>query len=60
MADLTRTPKFFIRPNQTNTLNYTWTISPSLVNEAIATVSLDNVYIPLTSPRACTTARNTA
>ena len=42
-----RTPKFFIRPNQTNSLNYTWTISPTMVNEAMATVSLDDVYIPL-------------
>ncbi|HEY7211917.1 MAG TPA: carboxypeptidase regulatory-like domain-containing protein [Bryobacteraceae bacterium] len=43
----TRTPKFFIRPNQTNSLDYVWTISPNLVNEAIATVSLDDVYIPV-------------
>src|SRR5262249_59027064 len=42
-----RTPKFFIRPNQTNALNYVWTISPTMVNEALATVSLDNVYIPV-------------
>ncbi len=43
----TRTPKFFIRPNQTNSLDYVWTISPNLVNEALATVSLDDVYIPV-------------
>jgi hypothetical protein len=43
----TETPKFFDRPNQTNSLNYVWTISPTMVNEAIATVSLDNVYIPV-------------
>ena len=42
-----RTPKFFDRPNQTNSLAYTWTISPTVVNEALATVSLDNVYIPV-------------
>jgi hypothetical protein len=42
-----RTPKFFIRPNQTNSLSYIWTISPTMVNEALATVSLDDVYIPL-------------
>ena len=41
------TPKFFNRPNQTNSLDYVWTISPTLVNEAIATVSLDDVYIPV-------------
>jgi hypothetical protein len=42
-----RTPKFFNRPNQTNSLNYVWTISPTMVNEALATVSLDDVGIPL-------------
>jgi Carboxypeptidase regulatory-like domain/TonB-dependent Receptor Plug Domain len=42
-----RTPKFFDRPNQTNSLNYVWTISPTMVNETLATVSLDDVYIPL-------------
>ncbi len=43
----TRTPKFFNRPNQTNSLNHVWTISPTLVNEAVATVSIDDVYIPV-------------
>jgi hypothetical protein len=43
----TETPKFFNRPNQTNSLDYVWTISPTLVNEAVATVSLDDVYIPV-------------
>ncbi|MBV9765674.1 MAG: carboxypeptidase regulatory-like domain-containing protein [Acidobacteriaceae bacterium] len=43
----TETPKYFIRPNQTNSLDYVWTISPTLVNEALATVSLDDVYIPV-------------
>ncbi len=42
-----RTPKFFDRPNQTNSLGYIWTVSPTVVNEALATVSLDNVYIPV-------------
>lgn len=41
------TPKFFNRPNQTNSLDYVWTISPTLVNEALATFSLDDVYIPV-------------
>ena len=41
------TPKFFNRPNQTNSLNYVWTISPTKVNEVLATVSLDDVYIPV-------------
>jgi Carboxypeptidase regulatory-like domain/TonB-dependent Receptor Plug Domain len=43
------TPKFFNRPNQTNSLDYVWTIGPTLVNEALATVSLDDVYIPVDS-----------
>ncbi len=43
----TETPKFFNRPNQTNSLDYVWTISPNIVNEALATVSLDDVYIPV-------------
>jgi predicted heme/steroid binding protein len=42
-----RTPKFFNRPNQTNSVDYVWTISPTIVNEALATVSLDDVYIPV-------------
>ncbi len=43
----TETPKFFNRPNQTNSLDHVWTISPTIVNEALATVSLDDVYIPV-------------
>ncbi len=41
------TPKYFDRPNQTNSLDYVWTISPTLINEALVTVSLDDVYIPV-------------
>ena len=33
----TETPKFFIRPNQTNSLDHVWAISPTIVNEALAT-----------------------
>jgi len=43
----TETPKFFNRPNQTNSLDWVWTVSPNKVNELIATVSLDDVYIPV-------------
>ena len=42
-----RTPKFFKRPNQTNSMNYVWTLSSHIVNEALATFSLDDVYIPV-------------
>jgi hypothetical protein len=41
------TPKYFNRPNQTNSLDYVWTVSPNKVNEFLATVSLDDVYIPV-------------
>lgn len=41
------TPKYFNRPNQTNSLSHVWTISPNKVNEFLATVSLDDVYIPV-------------
>src|SRR5471030_1997809 len=41
------TGKFFNRPNQTNTVSWTWTISPSLISEARMTLSLDYVYIPV-------------
>lgn len=40
------TGKYFIRPNQTNVLAWTWTVTPTIINEARATYSLDNVYIP--------------
>jgi predicted heme/steroid binding protein len=41
------TPKFFDRPNQTNSINHIWTISPTKVNEVLATFSLDTVHIPV-------------
>ncbi len=41
------TPKFFNRPNQTNSLSHTWTVSNNKVNEFLATFSLDDVYIPI-------------
>lgn len=41
------TGKYFIRPNQTNTLAWTWTINPTLINEVRATVSVDDVHIPV-------------
>jgi predicted heme/steroid binding protein len=41
------TPKFFDRPNQTNSLDYVWTISPTKVNEVLFTFSQDNVHIPV-------------
>src|SRR6202521_425228 len=39
------TPKFFNRPNQTNSLDHVWTISPTKVNEVLFSFSLDEVFI---------------
>ena len=38
-------PQVFTRPNRTASLNYVWTISPTMVNEALATGSVDRVRI---------------
>lgn len=39
------TPRIFNRPNQTNTVSLTSTISPTVVNEARVSLSIDDVYI---------------
>src|ERR1700687_2051282 len=41
------TPKYFNRPNQTNSLDHVWTISPTKVNEVLFSFSLDEVFIPV-------------
>ena len=41
------TPKYFNRPNQTNSIDHVWTISPNKVNEVLLSFSLDQVYIPV-------------
>ena len=46
------TGKYFNRPNQTNVLGWTWTITPSLVNELRGSVSIDRVYIPVNTALA--------
>lgn len=46
------TGKYFNRPNQTNALGWTWTINSSLVNEARASISIDDVYIPVNTALA--------
>ena len=43
-------PKFFDRPNQTNSINYVWNISPTKVNELLISGSKDNVHIPIDAP----------
>lgn len=46
------TGKYFNRPNQTNAVSWTRTISPTMVNEARVTFSLDDVYIPVNTQLA--------
>lgn len=41
------TPKYFDRPNQTNSIDHVWTISPTKVNEVLLTYSQDIVHIPV-------------
>jgi hypothetical protein len=41
------TPRYFHRPNQTNVVSLTSTITPTLMNEARLTLSIDDVYIPV-------------
>ena len=41
------TPKYFDRPNQTNSLNHVWTISPTKVNELLVSANVDVVRIPI-------------
>src|SRR5580658_7145336 len=43
------TPKQFFRPNQVNSIAWTRTLSPTLINEARFTLSIDDVYIPVIS-----------
>lgn len=40
-----RAPAQLNRPNQTASVNYIWTVSPTLVNEFLATASADHVTI---------------
>lgn len=40
-------PQLFARPNQTASVNYTWTASPTVVNELLVTASRDQVYIDI-------------
>ncbi len=44
--------KTFDRPNQTSSVNWTHTISPTLVNEFLVTASRDQVYIAMTDTPA--------
>lgn len=44
-GNFNRTPQVWHRPNQVAVLHHTWTISPTLVNEAYASASADHVSI---------------
>ena len=46
------TGRYFNRPNQTNGIAWTWTISPTVINELRGTVSIDRVYIPVNTALA--------
>ena len=41
------TPKYFNRPNYTYSVDHTWTISPTKVNELLLAYSQDVVHIPV-------------
>lgn len=40
-----RTPEHWHQPNEIGVLNYTWTISPTMINQAIFSASADHVTI---------------
>lgn len=40
-------PRIFTRPNQVGVVHYAWTISPTLVNEAIVSAASDHVTIQI-------------
>ncbi len=44
---LDRSPETVDRPNKTASVNYVWTISPTMVNELLVTASVDRVHIDL-------------
>ncbi|MGI4756954.1 MAG: carboxypeptidase regulatory-like domain-containing protein [Janthinobacterium lividum] len=44
-GNFNRNPRIFLRPNQIGVIHYTWTISPTLVNEVIASGATDHVTI---------------
>jgi hypothetical protein len=46
------TGKYFRRPNQTNVASFTSTISPTFINEALVSLSIDDVYIPVNTALA--------
>lgn len=45
--NLDRSNEILDRPNKTASVNYVWTVSPTMVNELLVTASVDRVYIDL-------------
>ena len=46
-GNFNRNPRIFTRPNQIGVIHYTWTISPTLVNEVIVSGATDHVTIDI-------------
>ena len=44
-GNFNRNPRIFLRPNQIGVIHYTWTATPSLVNELIVSGATDHVTI---------------
>ncbi len=42
-----RNPQIFNRPNQIGVLHYTWTASPTLINELVVSAATDHVFISI-------------
>ncbi len=46
-GNFNRNPRIFKRPNQIGVLHYSWTVSPTLVNELILSAAADHVTIDI-------------
>ncbi|SEB86729.1 TonB-dependent receptor [Terriglobus roseus] len=46
-GNFNRNPRIFTRPNQIGVFHYQWTISPSMVNEAVVSAASDHVTIDI-------------
>jgi hypothetical protein len=44
-GNFNRTPRIFHRPNQVAVLHYSWTVTPTLVNELVVSAAADHVFI---------------
>lgn len=46
-GNFNRNPRIFTRPNQIGVIHYTWTISPTLINELVVSGATDHVTIDI-------------